>query len=109
MLTGAAPRFAVTPDGETVRVFHGAGCENCYGTGYHGRVGIFELMELKDRGIPEAARRRSLGKMNRVPSISRTDRLRFLLGYLDAVQAERKDWKPTAQAILQRFRAQVEQ
>jgi general secretion pathway protein E len=39
---------AVTPEGETVRVFRGAGCENCYGTGYHGRVGIFELMELNE-------------------------------------------------------------
>lgn len=24
----------------------GAGCENCYGTGYRGRIGIFELMEI---------------------------------------------------------------
>jgi general secretion pathway protein E len=39
---------AVTQEGETVRVFRGAGCENCYGTGYHGRVGIFELMELNE-------------------------------------------------------------
>jgi general secretion pathway protein E len=39
---------AVTPEGETVCVFRGAGCENCYGTGYHGRVGIFELMELNE-------------------------------------------------------------
>jgi len=39
---------AVTPEGETIAVFHGAGCENCYNTGYHGRVGIFELMELNE-------------------------------------------------------------
>jgi len=39
---------AVTPEGETIGVFHGAGCENCYNTGYHGRVGIFELMELNE-------------------------------------------------------------
>jgi general secretion pathway protein E len=37
---------AVTPEGETIGVFRGSGCENCYNTGYHGRVGIFELMEL---------------------------------------------------------------
>src|SRR6202521_3246203 len=39
---------AVTPEGETIGVFRGAGCENCYNTGYHGRVGIFELMELNE-------------------------------------------------------------
>ena len=39
---------AVTPEGETIGVFHGSGCENCYNTGYHGRVGIFELMELNE-------------------------------------------------------------
>jgi general secretion pathway protein E len=39
---------AVTPEGETIGVFRGAGCEYCYNTGYHGRVGIFELMELNE-------------------------------------------------------------
>ena len=44
---------AMTPEGETIPVFKGAGCEHCYGTGFHGRVGIFELMELGEelRGI----------------------------------------------------------
>ena len=37
---------AVTPFGEVVEVFRGPGCDHCYGTGYRGRVGIFELMEL---------------------------------------------------------------
>ncbi|PYT14647.1 MAG: type II secretion system protein GspE [Acidobacteria bacterium] len=39
---------AVTPEGETIDVFRGAGCEACFGTGYRGRVGIFELMELNE-------------------------------------------------------------
>jgi general secretion pathway protein E len=39
---------AITPEGETIEVFRGQGCESCYGTGYHGRVGIFELMELNE-------------------------------------------------------------
>jgi hypothetical protein len=39
---------AVTPEGETIGVFRGSGFENCYNTGYHGRVGIFELMELNE-------------------------------------------------------------
>src|SRR5579863_2219346 len=38
----------MTPEGEAIGVFRGAGCENCYNTGYHGRVGIFELMELNE-------------------------------------------------------------
>src|SRR6202163_5000624 len=31
---------AVTPEGETIEVFRGAGCENCHNTGYRGRLGI---------------------------------------------------------------------
>jgi len=37
-----------TPDGTMVRSFRGAGCERCFGSGFSGRVGIFELMELND-------------------------------------------------------------
>ena len=39
---------AITPEGETIGVFRGRGCDRCFGTGYRGRVGIFELMELND-------------------------------------------------------------
>ncbi len=39
---------AVTPEGETIDVFHGTGCEHCHNTGYRGRLGIFELMELNE-------------------------------------------------------------
>jgi len=39
---------AITPAGETIPAFRGAGCEHCSGTGYTGRVGIFELMDLND-------------------------------------------------------------
>jgi general secretion pathway protein E len=38
----------LTPDGVTVQCYRGAGCEHCLGTGFTGRVGIFELMELDD-------------------------------------------------------------
>jgi general secretion pathway protein E len=37
---------AITPEGETIPVYRGSGCENCFGTGFRGRVGIFEMMEL---------------------------------------------------------------
>ena len=39
---------ALTPEGETIEVFRGLGCDHCHGTGYRGRVGIFELMELEE-------------------------------------------------------------
>jgi type II secretory ATPase GspE/PulE/Tfp pilus assembly ATPase PilB-like protein len=38
----------VAPNGEPVECWKGAGCESCFGSGYTGRVGIFELMELSD-------------------------------------------------------------
>jgi general secretion pathway protein E len=38
----------IGPDGETVDCFRGRGCETCFGSGYSGRVGIFELMEMND-------------------------------------------------------------
>jgi type II secretory ATPase GspE/PulE/Tfp pilus assembly ATPase PilB-like protein len=39
---------ALAPTGEHVPTWRGAGCEHCYGTGYRGRVGIFEMMQLND-------------------------------------------------------------
>jgi general secretion pathway protein E len=36
------------PNGDRLPSFRGAGCEHCFGTGYHGRVGIFEMMELNE-------------------------------------------------------------
>jgi general secretion pathway protein E len=39
---------ALSPEGETVHSFQGAGCEECNGSGYRSRVGIFEMMELND-------------------------------------------------------------
>jgi general secretion pathway protein E len=38
----------LAPDGQEIQTYRGAGCENCFGSGYAGRVGIFELMELND-------------------------------------------------------------
>ena len=38
----------INPWGEPIETFRGAGCEVCFGSGYTGRVGIFELMELND-------------------------------------------------------------
>ena len=38
----------LSPMGEMVESFRGAGCDNCFNTGYRGRVGIFEMMQLND-------------------------------------------------------------
>jgi general secretion pathway protein E len=38
----------MTPDGRNIETYRGAGCDVCFGSGYTGRVGIFELMELND-------------------------------------------------------------
>ena len=38
----------MTPFGDEVETFRGAGCESCGGSGYKGRAGIFELMEMND-------------------------------------------------------------
>jgi general secretion pathway protein E len=39
---------AMTPTGETIAVYRGTGCAECFHTGFRGRVGIFELMELNN-------------------------------------------------------------
>ncbi|HEX8984360.1 MAG TPA: ATPase, T2SS/T4P/T4SS family, partial [Bryobacteraceae bacterium] len=41
------------PDGALVNCFRGEGCEACFGSGYTGRLGIFELMDVSDelRGL----------------------------------------------------------
>jgi len=38
----------LAPDGTSIACCRGAGCEECFGNGYSGRMGIFELMELDD-------------------------------------------------------------
>jgi tRNA A-37 threonylcarbamoyl transferase component Bud32 len=68
----------------------------------------FELMRLHPCAPPEEKRLHSLGKMNRIAGISRTDRLRFLVGYLESVAQERRDWKRIARRILELHVTQVD-
>ncbi|HZE98779.1 MAG TPA: glycosyltransferase [Planctomycetota bacterium] len=68
----------------------------------------FERMELTEKAVSRDRRLRSLAKMNRIPALSRTDRLRFLRGYIDADAAERSDWKPLARTILSMHVEQME-
>ena len=37
-----------SPEGERVQSHSGAGCEECGGKGYSGRIGIFEMMDLNE-------------------------------------------------------------
>lgn len=38
----------ISPFGDQIPSFRGEGCERCLGSGYAGRIGIFELMELNE-------------------------------------------------------------
>ncbi len=38
----------ISPFGDQIPSFRGQGCERCLGSGYAGRIGIFELMELNE-------------------------------------------------------------
>jgi general secretion pathway protein E len=67
--------MARTPDGENIEVYRGTGCEECYGTGYLGRVGIFELMELNEDLRGSIMRNEDAGK---ITGIARRNGMRNL-------------------------------
>lgn len=43
-------------DGATLRLYRGKGCETCHGTGYQGRIGLFEVMVF-DEALRDAITR----------------------------------------------------
>lgn len=47
---------ALHPDAAKERYFHGAGCQSCSYTGYKGRIGVFEMLEM-DESMMQALRR----------------------------------------------------
>ena len=54
------------PDGGDFEMFIGRGCKNCSGTGYLGRVGIYELLPMSDklsRGIARGVDQEDLEKI----------------------------------------------
>jgi len=57
---------AITPEGETIPVFRGTGCESCFNTGYRGRLGIFELMELNEELRASIMRNEDSGKITEI-------------------------------------------
>jgi GT2 family glycosyltransferase/tRNA A-37 threonylcarbamoyl transferase component Bud32 len=65
----------------------------------------FERAKFYGRPLPEPARLKLVAKMNRVPVLGRTDRLRFLKGYVDADAGDRAR-KAEIVAKLLRFAAE---
>ena len=45
------------------KFYHGAGCEECRHTGYYGRTGVFELLEVDDRLREMIARRAATAEL----------------------------------------------
>jgi type II secretory ATPase GspE/PulE/Tfp pilus assembly ATPase PilB-like protein len=46
--------------------YRGRGCDECRGTGYHGRLGIFEIMVVSDVIASAITRRESAGEIRRL-------------------------------------------
>ena len=42
-------RLCLNVNWDEVELFHGAGCDNCGGTGYQGRIGAYELLSSSDK------------------------------------------------------------
>jgi general secretion pathway protein E len=78
------------PDGKKVQSFRGAGCEYCFNSGYTGRLGIFELMELNDelRGLilakADAATLTAAARRNGMRTLREDGWLKVSLGYTSA-------------------------
>jgi type IV pilus assembly protein PilB len=48
--TDAVKRLGIKLDGDSpITFYRGKGCDHCKGTGYKGRIGIYELMAISDR------------------------------------------------------------
>jgi MSHA biogenesis protein MshE len=58
-------RFLSEADIDAARFVEGAGCTYCNMTGYRGRIGIYELLEV-DAGIAAAIRANDLGELERL-------------------------------------------
>jgi general secretion pathway protein E len=54
------------PDGEELQAWRGAGCEECRGTGYRGRTGIYELLVMDDELRTALDKNASAGHLTRL-------------------------------------------
>jgi general secretion pathway protein E len=46
--TAELAEIGIEAAGHTPTLYRGEGCDDCFGTGYHGRTGIYELMMIDD-------------------------------------------------------------
>jgi len=51
------------PEYKETTFYHGTGCDACRGTGYRGRIGLFELMEMNEEIAELIVRRASAGQI----------------------------------------------
>ncbi len=51
------------PEHADTVLYHGTGCDACRGTGYRGRIGLFELMEMNEEIAELIVRRASAGQI----------------------------------------------
>ena len=89
----AAERW--TPFGEEIDIFQGGGCEACEGSGYKGRAGIFELMELNDElrhmimGSADASRLTEAVRGNGMKSLREDGWMKVAQGMTTAAEVTR--------------------
>ncbi|CAA0109506.1 Type II secretion system protein E [Halioglobus japonicus] len=72
-------------DEKAVSIYHAKGCERCKYTGYHGRTGIYEMVEIDDdvrQMVYESANEQDILKVARIkyPGIESDGRRRILAG-----------------------------
>lgn len=51
------------PENRDVKFYHGRGCEHCRGTGYRGRIGIYELLKMNAEIAELIIKRASAGQI----------------------------------------------
>src|SRR6185503_3695751 len=92
--------------GEPASYFRGRGCHDCRGTGFRGRVGIFELLEMKDNigelVLTRAADARFYEAARANGMVSLREECLALVGRgettLEEVLRVTHDWRPAAAA-----------
>jgi general secretion pathway protein E len=86
---------ALTPFGEEIETFRGRGCVTCDGSGYKGRAGIFELMELNDElrhlimGNADASRLTEAARRNGMKNLREDGWMKVGLGVTTAEEVTR--------------------
>src|SRR5579863_5995675 len=86
---------ALTPFGEEIETFRGRGCDVCNGSGYKGRAGIFELMELNDElrhlimASADASRLTEAARRNNMKSLREDGWMKVSQGMTTAAEVTR--------------------